>query len=760
MARFSKLGATLAVCTAALAMSSPALGAASPCGTSGVYGTSGTTATCTYSSTGSEDAFTVLAGISTVEVTAVGGQGGNSDYDGGPTGGLGAQVSDTALPIPAGVATLYVDVGENAPQAAPGQVEVGQFPDGGIGACGRVCAAGGGGSSALLSTPRATAQLDNELTGDPSTDARLLVAAGGGGASEFGDGANAGDTDVSGAGAGGCQGGPGDAGDGGVGPIDGTDGGGAACLGARGTASIAGSGAGSYYGGGGGGGGWFGGGGGDPTDGGGGGSSYGGAGPSSAVSIAMASLVQQPGVVISWTLVATSLSYTGPRSGTYGTPVTVSAMLTSGGSPLGSEPVSISFGAESCEGTTSPASGVASCQITPTDAPSGGLYPIDASFAGANGYVASSDTSRSFALAAATPVISWSTPSAITLGTALSSIQLDASATDPNTGASVPGTFSYTPPSGKVLSAGQRQPLSVSFTPSSGEYTPARQSTTITVNQATPTLANAVHDAGTGAAWSGAELPGAKAYDTAALGHLVAGIIPSKSVKYSLYANGLCSGTAQTNQTVSLNANGAVPNSASTTALKAGNYSYLAGYSGDPNYLAASSCQPFTVAPDAADVSVTISGPASAAENATFTETVTVKNNGPAAATNVITALIVPGGVTVKNAGGGSPALGSLIWSAASILPGTSKTYTVTFTVGAHTKATVLIGAAAASLTVPDPNYTNNAAARTITLGPSTTNNTTLHNNLTHRPHNPLAIGQRLITHLKQLNHHTNHRPR
>ena len=57
----------------------------------------------------------------------------------------------------------------------------------------------------------------------------------------------------------------------------------------------------------------------------------------------------------------------------------------------------------------------------------------------------------------ATPTITWATPAAITYGTALSGTQLDATA-------SVPGTFTYTPAAGTVLSAGT-QTLSVTFTP-------------------------------------------------------------------------------------------------------------------------------------------------------------------------------------------------------------------------------------------------------------------------------------------------------
>jgi N-acetylneuraminic acid mutarotase len=58
----------------------------------------------------------------------------------------------------------------------------------------------------------------------------------------------------------------------------------------------------------------------------------------------------------------------------------------------------------------------------------------------------------------ATPIINWQAPAAINYGTALSSVQLDATA-------SVPGAFVYSPVAGTVLAAGA-QTLSVTFTPS------------------------------------------------------------------------------------------------------------------------------------------------------------------------------------------------------------------------------------------------------------------------------------------------------
>jgi len=80
-----------------------------------------------------------------------------------------------------------------------------------------------------------------------------------------------------------------------------------------------------------------------------------------------------------------------------------------------------------------------------------------------------------------TPVVTWLTPAAITYGTALSAAQLDATA-------NVPGTFSYSPAVGSVLTAGTRT-LHVTFTPTdSTDYTTATSSTLLTVNKARPAV--------------------------------------------------------------------------------------------------------------------------------------------------------------------------------------------------------------------------------------------------------------------------------
>ena len=78
-------------------------------------------------------------------------------------------------------------------------------------------------------------------------------------------------------------------------------------------------------------------------------------------------------------------------------------------------------------------------------------------------------------VAKATPAITWPTPAPISVGTALSGTQLNA--TTP-----VAGTFAYTPPSGTLLLAGTGQTLSVDFTPANtADYNEATATVAITV---------------------------------------------------------------------------------------------------------------------------------------------------------------------------------------------------------------------------------------------------------------------------------------
>lgn len=81
----------------------------------------------------------------------------------------------------------------------------------------------------------------------------------------------------------------------------------------------------------------------------------------------------------------------------------------------------------------------------------------------------------------AASTVTWANPAAITYGTALSAVQLNATA-------SVPGTFVYTPAAGNVLTAGT-QTLSVAFTPTdTTDYSGASASVLLTVNKAASTV--------------------------------------------------------------------------------------------------------------------------------------------------------------------------------------------------------------------------------------------------------------------------------
>jgi hypothetical protein len=78
------------------------------------------------------------------------------------------------------------------------------------------------------------------------------------------------------------------------------------------------------------------------------------------------------------------------------------------------------------------------------------------------------------------PAINWPTPAAIPYGTALWSLQLNATA-------SVPGTFTYTPAAGTVLNIGTRT-LTAVFTPTSSNYATQNISVPLVVTQISPVI--------------------------------------------------------------------------------------------------------------------------------------------------------------------------------------------------------------------------------------------------------------------------------
>jgi len=110
-----------------------------------------------------------------------------------------------------------------------------------------------------------------------------------------------------------------------------------------------------------------------------------------------------------------------------------------------------------------------------------GPVEIQASQPGNATYVAAAPVTRTIAIAKAVPSLLWATPAAISYGTRLSAVQLNATA-------SVAGKLVYTPALGTVLPAGA-QTLNVTFTPANtAGYASETAKVRITVNKALLTV--------------------------------------------------------------------------------------------------------------------------------------------------------------------------------------------------------------------------------------------------------------------------------
>jgi alpha-tubulin suppressor-like RCC1 family protein len=115
-----------------------------------------------------------------------------------------------------------------------------------------------------------------------------------------------------------------------------------------------------------------------------------------------------------------------------------------------------------------------------------GTCTIAATQNGNGNYSAAAETTQTIPVAKATPTITWATPPATTFGTALSTTQLNATAT-------VPGTFDYTPASGTLLYPGAGQSLSVTFIPTdSSNYTAQTATVTLEITASLDSRAPAV----------------------------------------------------------------------------------------------------------------------------------------------------------------------------------------------------------------------------------------------------------------------------
>ncbi len=118
------------------------------------------------------------------------------------------------------------------------------------------------------------------------------------------------------------------------------------------------------------------------------------------------------------------------------------------------------------------------------------------------------------------------------------------------------------------------------------------------VGQAPTSVTTTLYDASTSQP-APASLPvGATVYDTSVVHH-TGSPTPTGTVTYTFFRSGTCSsGTVTGTEVVTLNANGAVPDSADHGPLTAADspYAFQAIYSGDSNYTGgASDCEPLTV---------------------------------------------------------------------------------------------------------------------------------------------------------------------
>ncbi len=179
-----------------------------------------------------------------------------------------------------------------------------------------------------------------------------------------------------------------------------------------------------------------------------------------------------------------------PAIGNYGSATTLSATLTAGGSPVADAAGHVHTGCRrpghhGGHGDDRLERRRVLERREPRGPAGAAGYPSAAiaSYGGGSSD-AFSAASGGLTIARATPTVTWAAPADITQGEALGAAQLGATA-------SVPGTLTYSPAVGAVLSAGLGQNLTAVFTPSdSTDYTSVSTSAEINVlPKAAPTVA-------------------------------------------------------------------------------------------------------------------------------------------------------------------------------------------------------------------------------------------------------------------------------
>jgi hypothetical protein len=612
--------AAVAGCAALLpAGAGPARAANPACPTA----SASTAVSCTYASTGAEQTYAVPAGVTSVRITAVGAPG-NATATG--AGGFGATVSAT-VHLPPGTSRLYVEVG------GTGAVSTDNFNGG---AQGGTRGGSGGGASDVRTCSMQTctafapdgqpacqtaAQQDGLPPSACSPDPRLVVAGGGGGGGTDVAGGSAGDASVTGPGDGGVTQGDVPAVPGHDGGFGGSAGGsynapsflgwgGAACrrselavvngklVGQRiivclsaATTTATGSGGGGYYGGGAG----LGFAPGYAKDGGGAGSSY---WVPDATDTSMATdTTGTPQITITALDLPQSITFTSapPSGAVVGDSYHVGADATSG--------LPVTFSVDPTSTTDACAVNGASVSFDHV-----GTCVIDADQPGDANYAPAPRVQQTITVGRGTPTVTWADPADIPYGTVLGSPQLDATA-------SVPGTFTYTPPAGTLLDVGTHT-LTADFTPTdSADYTDASAAASLTVVRA------------------GTELTVTAAPDPAAYGDavtLTADLRHAAAAPGAQPASGTVTFTVDGHQVGDpVPVAGDTARSIPVTGLGAGSHTIAAAYSGDPRYAGSSDSVALDVQRAAQTVAFTSTPPAGAAYGDTYTVAATATSGLP-----------------------------------------------------------------------------------------------------------------------------------
>jgi Bacterial Ig-like domain (group 3)/FG-GAP-like repeat/Abnormal spindle-like microcephaly-assoc'd, ASPM-SPD-2-Hydin len=335
----------------------------------------------------------------------------------------------------------------------------------------------------------------------------------------------------------------------------------------------------------------------------------------------------------------------------------------------------------------------------------------------------------------ATPTIIWATPAAITYGTALSGVQLNATA-------SVAGSFVYAPAAGTVLNAGA-QTLSVTLTPTdAADYNSATAMVTLTVNKAAATVTWAAPAAITyGTALSATQLDamastaGVFVYSPAA-GAIIGAGVQNLSVTFApTDATDYSGATANVSITVSK----ATPTITWATPAA---ISYGTALGGGQLDASSSTAGTFVYTPGSGTVlsggaqSLSVSfTPTDAADDTTATDMVTITVNPATTATTIASSLLgaAPGETVTFMAkvtsGGGTPAGSVNFFDGATLLgTGTLSSGSTAFagsftTLGQHSVTAVYTGNAnfgmstssAVVETIANPDFTMAPTSSAVT---------------------------------------------